>query len=556
MAQQNINDILARLGGQHPGGPPMPPQMPPHQMPQGYPPPQQHYGAPPPGHGPAYGLPQPSSAGQLDLSGIRPSNAGSVSLADAMTRARGFAAEKGLAYDASRDPRYSPRPLQRRSRSRSPQRMARDSFRDNYNPYRDERREDPRRAMVPGPGYPRERSFSPNRGMPLGAYAPPVYGKPPGGADEGVEIIYIDSNLVGLIIGRSGENLRRVEAETSTRVQFLTGAESSGPKRQCKITGSRAARDHAKAEIDRIIEENGNPARGNVPPDRMASQSRSAHQPTLRDGEDATQIMVPNRTVGLIIGRGGETIRDLQEKSQCHVNIVGPDKAINGLRPINLIGTPQAASMAKELILEIVESDTKNGGQAQGGPPQRDQGRNEYGGDSERITDTLVVPSEAVGMIIGKGGETIKDMQSTTGCKINVSQPSGQDLERSIGLVGSRSAIEAAKRAIMEKVHAVEEKNRGGGGGGGGRQYEQFNDRYSQPGPSYEQHQPPPSGGGYSQQPSSHPASAPAAGDPDPYAPYGGYQNYVALWYASFQQGSQPPGGQQGPPMPGQPGSS
>ena len=47
-------------------------------------------------------------------------------------------------------------------------------------------------------------------------------------------------------------------------------------------------------------------------------------------------------------------------------------------------------------------------------------------------------------------------MQSTTGCKINVAQPNpGADFEREIGLVGSRSAIEQAKRAIMDKVHAV-----------------------------------------------------------------------------------------------------
>lgn len=53
------------------------------------------------------------------------------------------------------------------------------------------------------------------------------------------------------------------------------------------------------------------------------------------------------------------------------------------------------------------------------------------------------------------GGETIKDMQSTTGCKINVSPASGQDFRREIGLVGTRGSIEAAKRAITEKVNAV-----------------------------------------------------------------------------------------------------
>ena len=53
------------------------------------------------------------------------------------------------------------------------------------------------------------------------------------------------------------------------------------------------------------------------------------------------------------------------------------------------------------------------------------------------------------------GGETIKQMQNDTGCKINVSPASGRDIQREIGLIGSRGAIEAAKRAIMAKVDAV-----------------------------------------------------------------------------------------------------
>jgi far upstream element-binding protein len=46
-------------------------------------------------------------------------------------------------------------------------------------------------------------------------------------------------------------------------------------------------------------------------------------------------------------------------------------------------------------------------------------------------------------------------MQNSTGCKINVSPASGRDIEREIGLVGTRQAIDLAKRAIMEKVDAV-----------------------------------------------------------------------------------------------------
>jgi far upstream element-binding protein len=234
----------------------------------------------------------------------------------------------------------------------------------------------------------------------------------------------------------------------------------------------------AKREVYRIIDENG----GNAPKDlgpagvhggsSNGSQAgargarSSSNQPQLREGENSIQIMVPDRTVGLIIGRGGETIRDLQERSGCHINIVGENKSINGLRPVNLIGNQQAASKAKELILEIVESDTRS--QEAGGattaaapagrapPPERRQ-QQQHGGDNMdgKVTETVHVPSDSVGMIIGKGGETIKQMQNDTGCKINVQQASGRDVERPIDLVGSAQAIEAAKQAIWEKVDQV-----------------------------------------------------------------------------------------------------
>ena len=83
-------------------------------------------------------------------------------------------------------------------------------------------------------------------------------------------------------------------------------------------------------------------------------------------------------------------------------------------------------------------------------PPQRD-----YGGP-DKINDAVYVPSDAVGMIIGKGGETIREMQSNTGCKINVAQSSGPgEVQREIALIGTREAIEQAKLAIDEKVDAV-----------------------------------------------------------------------------------------------------
>ena len=417
---------------QTPQQPPPAQHGPPHGMPPGFP--GAMPAAAPPGM-PGFNFPQPTNSGSLDLSAIKPVSSGSVSIQDALAKARGFAAQKGLqnvAFDArpgipepwsgygdpsqtyavtahQEDPRLGGRPYRRsRSRSRSPQR--RDTAREGYNPYRDERRDERR-----GGGYGRERTRSPPRRDTFSPSQAQYGGRsrsPP--ASDNSEVILIDSSLVGLVIGRQGESLRRIEQESQTRIQFINGPEA-GPQRQCRITGNPGARISAKREINRIIEENGgNPARETGRNARPGAKAVGQQQPALRDGEQSSQIMVPDRTVGLIIGRGGETIRDLQERSGCHVNIVGENKSVNGLRPVNLIGSPAAAAHAKELIMEIVDSDTKqmdaSNQQPQHQQPQQNNRRDNFdpyggggGAGAGKINDSIMVPSDAVGMIIGKG---------------------------------------------------------------------------------------------------------------------------------------------------------
>lgn len=334
--------------------------------------------------------------------------------------------------DSRRDPRSYHRS---RSPSRSPPRVTRDTFRDNYNPYRDERRAD-RRGGASERDYTRERSFSPHPGgRGQESYSPqpssrqywgaddrsPPQGRRAGSMDDNVETISVESSLVGLIIGRQGESLRRIEADTGTRIQFLDNADPSSSVRLCKITGSRAARGDAKAEITRIISES-SASRSGTRPDRPSQMPPKATSQPPQDDEDAVRIMVPDRTVGLIIGRGGETIRDLQERSGCHVNIVNENKSINGLRPVNLIGSPEATERAKNFILEIVESDTRQ----LANPTQREP-RPAYGGDpagggpggpgagGEKINDMMFIPPDAVGMIIGKGTVINLDSNNLSG---------------------------------------------------------------------------------------------------------------------------------------------
>ncbi|KAK5120283.1 hypothetical protein LTR85_006489 [Meristemomyces frigidus] len=573
MAQPDISQILAALAQQQPNGAPQAsatPAQQPQQPPPGYPP----VGLPsaPPQGAPYY--PQPSNTGSVDLSAIKPINSGSVSIADAIAKAKSIAADRGVpSFDPrSATPREDPRLAGRgyqetRSRSRSPSR--RDAY--NANPYRDERREDPRRGSF-------RRSPSPDRNFRGSRDPPPGYRS----NDGETETIRVKSALVGLIIGRNGENLRRIEQESGARVQFIQAKDSHVPERQATISGPLRAREHAKTQIFSIIEENGGQ---NVSQEKGAYTAgmpgrAKVNLPALREGEASTQVMVPDKTVGLIIGRGGETIKDLQERSGCHVNIVGENKSVNGLRPVNLIGSERATATAKELILEIVESDNrdnKGGSGTNAISAGRDRGFGNYeragssgggGGGHDHIEKTIYVPSEAVGMIIGKGGETIKDMQRTTGCKINVNQPSRPDVTRKIDLAGTTRSMAEAERIIWEKVETVKQRdaaagrshNGGGGGSGGYDQGPSSYDGYSQPQqqqpmPGYGQYMPPAQPQAPPQMPAFQMPIAQQAtpqpgsdgqGASDPYAAWGGQAQFMAQWYAqqmaNLQQGGQPGG--------------
>ncbi|KAM5442001.1 hypothetical protein MferCBS31731_002830 [Microsporum ferrugineum] len=562
--QQNISQILAALAAVRPA---VGAQYTTGAAPSSAAPPSTNAGG--------YALPQPDSTGSLNIGGAAPVNTSSVSIADAIAKARGIAAEKGITYKPTQAQTRDTGRSHRRSRSpsRTPPRTstARDVFRDGYNPYRDERRGADRRGTGDR-GYARERSSSPRPD----AYSPQSnrhYRKagdrspPPrnrgSGPEDNSETIEIDNKYVGLIIGRQGENLRRIENETGARVQFLDSAEHNKTIRLYRLTGSKLVRDKAKAEIDRVVSE-GNQSRGDGRPSDRSGQDggRSGDG----DGSDSMKIMVPDRTVGLVIGRSGETVRDLAERSGCRINIARDGESINGLRPVTLTGSQQAMQRAKELIVGIVESDNRPGNQGQREPRGQAMSADNGGGGGDKLNDKIFIPKEAVGMVIGKGGETIRELQSFSGCKINILPLVGREPEREVTFYGSQTAIDAAKRAVMAKVEAAL-KNRSQGA--------RRDDSYSQQ-PQYQQQQ------SYSQDSNSQQhqqqqqqqqqqAMQAGVGDgTDPYAMYGGYENYMAMWYAAMaqqqqqqqqqQQYPQYPGGGGPPPsgsdQPGPPGVS
>ena len=145
----------------------------------------------------------------------------------------------------------------------------------------------------------------------VGQQGPPGNGVP--GGTPASEVIMVPDKMVGLIIGRGGEQITRLQAETGCKIQMA--ADSQGmPERQCTLTGTPAAISEAKANIDCIINNE-----GNGPP--RAPGGNFGGPPTGAGGS-MFEMMVPGHKIGLIIGKGGETIKQLQEQSGAKIVII------------------------------------------------------------------------------------------------------------------------------------------------------------------------------------------------------------------------------------------
>ena len=71
-----------------------------------------------------------------------------------------------------------------------------------------------------------------------GQQGPPGNGAPQGAQSS--EVIMVPDKMVGLIIGRGGEQITRLQAETGCKIQMA--ADSQGmPERQCTLTGTPQA---------------------------------------------------------------------------------------------------------------------------------------------------------------------------------------------------------------------------------------------------------------------------------------------------------------------------
>jgi hypothetical protein len=93
-----------------------------------------------------------------------------------------------------------------------------------------------------------------------------------------------------------------------------------------------------------------------LPDDAQMAQILINKTISQQPSQETLIIFVPDRAVGMIIGRGGDSVREIQRVSRCMVDI-DRGASLEEMKKIVLQGSREEIIMAKELIEDIVKEE-------------------------------------------------------------------------------------------------------------------------------------------------------------------------------------------------------
>ena len=247
-------------------------------------------------------------------------------------------------------------------------------------------------------------------------------------------------NFLGLLIGPRGATQKQLQEMSGAKILIRgkgsqrepypghVGHPDDDDELHVSIEGTDEAVEKALKEVEQILF---NPEQAmrlkheqltNLEKIKSGDGSSSSSTALVAygDGGDEYQIemQVPNGVVGLIIGKGGENTKRIQAQSGAHMQIAKENEMRPGEthRTIVIKGQPDAVAECKRMVDEIVNNRLNPRGFNGGGNGGIMQSLQQYNPNGTRELDTpfvmkVAVPDDKIGIIIGKGGLTIKGIQ-------------------------------------------------------------------------------------------------------------------------------------------------
>ena len=285
----------------------------------------------------------------------------------------------------------------------------------------------------------------------------------------------VSAATAGSIIGKAGAVISEIEANSNARVQLSRPTElfPGTSDRILLLTGS----------LSEILT--------GLRLTTVASQGTEWHPGALV----THQLLAPHALCGAVLGKEGATIRAFTDDSGATIKISSKQSMPAGVtdRVLTISGSTEQALRATALVASKLTEDSgypiilrpyTYGQQSPatspsgGGYAGRERRERTHGvgpwpvpialgtGPEDQCsalngiltlsgpstTLTLSVPDVCVGAILGRGGETKKELQRLSGATIQVATRGEKDCERQVTLKGTQEAVDLAKFVINQRI--------------------------------------------------------------------------------------------------------
>lgn len=243
----------------------------------------------------------------------------------------------------------------------------------------------------------------------------------------------VPGNLCGLIIGKNGETIKKLQAETGVKIELIQDSSSAtGACKPLRFTGSQSKIEPAIETVKAYLIDHGDI--------KLMSSMLTQEKNIL-----TKHVKVPKVAVGAVIGKGGETIRDIAVMSNAKVQFDKDDlNSASTEKTCIIVGKPENVEIAEAKIIEIINSSV-----------QMSQGMTVPVVGKE-VRTAFPIPFDKIGVVVGKSGATIREINQASGALAKLSDdPPDENGNKKFIIKGGSENIKLCISMLCERAGIV-----------------------------------------------------------------------------------------------------
>mmetsp|Transcript_30037 Transcript_30037/g.69992 ORF Transcript_30037/g.69992 Transcript_30037/m.69992 type:complete len:717 (-) Transcript_30037:176-2326(-) len=250
--------------------------------------------------------------------------------------------------------------------------------------------------------------------------------------------MHLEQKWVGWVLGRGGAVLREIEQVTGANVSIDQSTKNVGYS-TVHIGGSESQVAHVQELIkDKLKLVNGSG-------DGLYNPNQAPPRTELAGAETVT-IEIEQKWIGWIVGRSGQTVREMEAATGAQIAIDQSTKDL-GYSVVKVSGPPSAVASVQEKIQASLA--TASARDTAPGDPSALGG---LSGDGE---PDMQVEQKFVGWLLGRGGSVLRELEERSGAKISIDQSTKESGYSSIHFAGDWGLCHTARQMVAEKLSAV-----------------------------------------------------------------------------------------------------